>query len=604
MSGQGKLYHFRWWLVTAIAILSFPLVAGWFGTRSPRPHFSFRASTVTRWTIPHRIEVELKPGETDSDLKSLESKYGISLRWRSPLHHETEIAVGSIPGNRRLHLIILDLRADPAVVDADEEHIYSVPSSKILPSEYVIDNSDVDRTAKTNRKPYQPNDPRYQEQWNFHMVHAGDAWSIATGKGATVAVIDTGVAYAHTERGFQCQDFNQTHFAPGYDFIHRDDLPSDDNGHGTHVAGTIAESTNNGLGVTGLAFNSTIMPIKALSAFGGGSSAGIAEAIRYAVDHHATVINMSLGSPLPDRLIKDACAYAYSKGVTIVCAAGNNGTDRLSYPAAYKSCVAVSAVGPSGELSFYSNYGNGLCLAAPGGDTHTGGSDGGILQNTMGDGTGLVKDDYYRFQGTSMAAPHVAATAALIQSTGIRRPEDVRSILEQSATPRLPKAKYGAGVLNAGQAVSLASRIHEDGVLRFWLIAGSLFIAFMWSTLIRGAGFRFTPQFWFVAAFGMGMVLPDWIIGYFGLSSHWLLLAHSTLVPALILASGARNSDDKKLAGYLAAGLTLHILWEILRGTVPHGIGPENLVTIPWLAVNCAVGFALYVNGVLSHDRS
>ncbi len=602
MSRQGRLFEIRWWLVTAIAISSFPLLAGWFNDNSRTAFTHFRASTVAKWTIPHRIEVELDPGATDANLKSLNVKYGILLRWRSPLHHETDIAVATVPSGIPTQLLLLKLRKAPEVMDADVEHRYSVPTSSLLPSEFAGSEFAPQSDTKITAKPFQPNDPRYQEQWNFHMIHAGDAWSIATGKGVTVAVIDTGVAYANTERGFRCQDFNTTHFAPGYDFIHRDDLPSDDNGHGTHVAGTIAESTNNGLGATGLAFNSTVMPIKALSAFGGGSSAGIAEAIRFAADHHATVINMSLGSPLPDRLIKDACTYAYNKGVTIVCAAGNNGSDRLSYPAAYKPCVAVSAVGPSGDLSFYSNYGNGLCIAAPGGDTHAGGAEGGILQNSMGDGTGLVKDDYYRFQGTSMAAPHVAATAALIESTGIRRPQDVRSILEQSATTRLPRAKYGAGLLNAGQAVSLAARIHEDGIFRFWLISGLLLLAFTWTSLTRHGGSRVSPQFWFVAAFALGLVLPDWFIGYFGLSSHWLLLAHSTIIPAVILAAGARRSDDQRLTGYLAMGLTLHIAWETIRGTVPHALGPESILTAPWLAINCVIGLVIFANGMLARD--
>ncbi len=592
----------RWWLVAAIAMSSIPLVRSWYPINLTPTSVHLSTQEITRWTIAHRIEVELQPGETTSTLKTLNAKYRLNLHWRSPLHHETEIAVTNVEAINSFHLVLSKLRRDPAVFDADEEHNYSIPMSSLLPRESVGSVPVGNVESMAGNKPLQPNDPRYQEQWNFHMIHAGDAWSVATGQGVTVAVIDTGVAYANTERGFRCQDFNTTRFAPGYDFIHRDDMPSDDNGHGTHVSGTIAESTNNGIGAAGLAFNSTIMPIKALSAFGGGSSAGIAEAIRYAADHHANVVNMSLGSPLPDRLIKDACTYASSKGVTIVCAAGNNGADHLSYPAAYKQCVAVSAVGPAGDLSFYSNYGNGLCIAAPGGDTHAGGSEGGILQNSMGDGTGLVKDDYYRFQGTSMASPHVAAVAALIESVGIKRPQDVKTILEQSATSRLPRAKYGAGILDAGRAVCLASKIYQDGVLRFWLIAVSLLLVMGLSVLSRAGTPTLTPLFWSVSAVGLGLLLPDWIVGYFGLSSHWQLVAHSTIIPAILLAARARNFDDQRLTGYLALGLTVHIVWETVRGTIPTGVGPDAIIMAPWLAVNCIAGVLMFAHGLASHD--
>ena len=251
------------------------------------------------------------------------------------------------------------------------------------------------------------------------MVKAEEAWEVTKGKGVVVAVIDTGVAYATSKKGTIARDFKETKFVKGLRFVNKDDNPYDDQGHGTHVAGTIAESTNNNEGVAGLAFEATIMPIKVLSARGGGTSADIGEGIRWAADHGAKIINMSLGGPYPDKIMGSACEYAYKKGVTIVCAAGNSGKEGVGYPGGFPECIAVSSVGPTGKLSFYSSWGKQVAIAAPGGDSEVGGpADGKILQNTVYQG----KDDYYAFQGTSMASPHVAAVAALIEVTGGERP--------------------------------------------------------------------------------------------------------------------------------------------------------------------------------------
>src|ERR1043166_463245 len=146
------------------------------------------------------------------------------------------------------------------------------------------------------------------------MEKAGD---VTRGKGAVVAVIDTGVAFENDSEGcYQAKDFANTGFVPGFDFIHDNNHPNDDQGHGTHVAGTIAESTHNKEGCAGIAPEAKIMPIKVLSKEGYGSSGDIADGIRFAADHGANVINMSLGSPFPSAILHAACQYAYKKGVT------------------------------------------------------------------------------------------------------------------------------------------------------------------------------------------------------------------------------------------------------------------------------------------------
>ncbi|MCA9324911.1 S8 family serine peptidase, partial [Candidatus Saccharibacteria bacterium] len=191
-----------------------------------------------------------------------------------------------------------------------------------------------------------PNDPYYDPyQWNFDNgnyggVHAETAWDVTSGTGQVVAVVDTGVAYeTYNPLGpgnfAQAPDLSGTNFVPGYDFVSNDTHPNDDHGHGTHVAGTIAGTTNEGNGVAGLAHGASIMPIKVLASDGSGSYADVADGIRYAADHGAHVINLSLGGPASSNYLRDAVAYAHNKGVTIVAAAGNDYGQPVSYPAAY-----------------------------------------------------------------------------------------------------------------------------------------------------------------------------------------------------------------------------------------------------------------------------
>ena len=346
-------------------------------------------------------------------------------------------------------------------IDAyDNEHTYQLDPD-FLPLNLRQNGKVANSVSPTSTS---PNDPRYAEQWNFQMVGAEAAWKRSRGTGVVVAVIDTGVSGTSTGKGQACRDFGSTTFTAGYDFVNRDTDPYDDHGHGTHVAGTIAEATNNSEGVAGLAYGATIMPLKVLSASGSGTSADIADAIRWAADKGANVINMSLGSPFPDAVIRSACTYASKKGVVIVAAAGNSGKQGVGYPAAYSECIAVSSVGPSGKLAGYSSWGKQVALAAPGGDIG-GYSDrdesAGILQNTnLPVEYGGQGDGYYAFQGTSMASPHVAAAAALVMSQGIKDPIKVRKALTESAAKVTggDVKKYGAGILNVDNATALAAK--------------------------------------------------------------------------------------------------------------------------------------------------
>jgi len=337
-----------------------------------------------------------------------------------------------------------------------------------------LDRLAVDAADDAQRpSPTKPNDPLYKSQWHFDMVRAEEAWGTARGNGVVVAVIDTGVSPGLLAKGDKSRwrrvpDLKETEIVGGYNFVDGNADPSDGNGHGTHVAGTIAQSTNNALGVAGLAHGAKVMPIKVLSDRGSGTVADIANGIRFAADHGARVINMSLGGGLYSSTLARAVKYAHDKGVTVVCAAGNGGREKVEYPAAYDGCVAVSALGPDGKLAFYSSYGKELDIAAPGGDTRVDlnkdGLPDGVLQDTIARGD-PTKHGFFPFQGTSMATPHVAAVAALVISAGVTDPDRVEQILESTANDLGDKTRYGAGALDAAAATKKASRDHAAGGL-------------------------------------------------------------------------------------------------------------------------------------------
>lgn len=321
-----------------------------------------------------------------------------------------------------------------------------------------------------------PNDPEYGKQWNLRSINIESAWDETKGSGITVAVIDTGIS--------PVPDLKETKFVKGYDFVNDKIEAYDDAGHGTHVAGTIAQSTNNNYGVAGIAYEASLMPLKVLSAQGGGTVADIAEAIRFAADNKADVINMSLGGPGESQLMEDAINYAHSKGVTIIAAAGNSDQNSASYPARYPRVIGVAALDSVGIKAPYSNFGAGVDIAAPGGS-----EAGKIIQETINPETG--ESFFEGYQGTSMAAPHVAGVAALVKAAGIKEPDEILQVLKQSSrvVKEDPLNHFGAGHLDAAAAVKLAVRgqitardffrwLRDNGYLnpRFWIDGGTIML--------------------------------------------------------------------------------------------------------------------------------
>jgi serine protease len=311
-----------------------------------------------------------------------------------------------------------------------------------------------------------PNDPYYPYQWHMPLINMPTAWDQTTGiPGVVVAVVDCGVAYENYGVYYQAPDLAGTTFVPGYDFINNDAHPNDDCAHGTHVAGTIAQTTNNNLGVTGVAFNCSIMPVKVLDASGSGTYTAIANGVTFAADNGAEVINMSLGGAFTSTILQDAVIYAYNKGVTIVCAAGNAGTSAPQYPAAYTQCISVSAVRYDKTYTDYTSYGTTIDICAPGGDVSIDQSgDGyvdGVLQQTH-DGTNYGTFAYYFYEGTSMASPHVAGVAALLISKagGTMTPDAVRAALQNTAMDLGTVGwdqYYGYGLVDANAALQSIS---------------------------------------------------------------------------------------------------------------------------------------------------
>ncbi|MBD2205318.1 S8 family serine peptidase [Calothrix sp. FACHB-1219] len=273
--------------------------------------------------------------------------------------------------------------------------------------------------------------------WNVDMVKAPEVWARGyTGQDIVVAVIDTGVDYNHIDlqnniwtntgevanNGIDDDGNGYIDDIHGWNFVENSNDPIDRNGHGTHVSGTIA-GENNGTGVTGIAYNSRIMPVKVLNDSGSGSISSITQGIYYAVNQGARVINLSLGSDFPNNSLASAIEYASSKGVVVVMAAGNNGLPILSYPASYANRwgLAVGAVDRNNQIAEFSNTPGISQLAyvtAPGVDIYS----------------SLPGNQYGSYNGTSMAAPHVAGVVALMLSANPSLTDaQVRQFMTQTA---------------------------------------------------------------------------------------------------------------------------------------------------------------------------
>lgn len=298
-----------------------------------------------------------------------------------------------------------------------------------------------------------PNDPLWSSQWGPQKVGADWAWNATMGSNSVlVAVIDTGIDYMHP-------DLAANYVPLGYDWANNDPDPRDDFGHGTHCAGIIAAVLNNGVGIAGLA-QVRIMSEKVLDNQGGGYSDWLASGIAHAVDQGANVLSISLGGYGDSEIVHDAIKYAYSRGVLIVAAAGNDNSNVKPYPGGYDEVVAVAATDQNDNKASFSNWGDWIELAAPGVSVL---STMPTYHVTLNDYGYSMNYDY--LSGTSMACPHVSGIAALVWSQYANRTRDwlrmwLRYTADDLGDPGFDEY-YGYGRVDARRAVEQASLPHE-----------------------------------------------------------------------------------------------------------------------------------------------
>ena len=279
-----------------------------------------------------------------------------------------------------------------------------------------------------------PNDPSYPIQYGLMAIRAPQGWDLSTGSPAvTIAILDSGVDLGHLELAGK--------IVQGYDFVNNDNVPQDDYGHGTHVAGIAAAWSNNGLGVAGVSWGARILPLKVLNSTGGGNFSGVAAALIWATDHGAQVANMSLGGTAYSQVMQDAVSYAAANGVLMVGASGNAGTNFVLYPAHFAEVMAVAATAMGNQYASFSNYGAEIDVAAPGDS---------ILS--------LWPGGYSTQSGTSMAAPFVSGLAAVLFGYG-NNAASIRNQIETSALDISPPGQdiyTGSGLIQMDAAIRLA----------------------------------------------------------------------------------------------------------------------------------------------------
>ena len=396
--------------------------------------------------VPGHLVVKFAPELPEGAMRTLAAEAGGRAIRRMPY---ADFVYVEIDPAQDPHAAAAALRGRPGVV-------YAEPDGRVFPL-------------------FTPNDTFYDLQWNLQKLDMERTWDINSGakNSITVAVIDSGVAFLDQGAFRRAPELAGVPFVKPYDFVWDDEEPVDLDGHGTHVTGTIAQATNNNEGVAGIAFNVSIMPLKAIvgewddaldAPYPYGAST-VARAIRYAADNGAHIINMSIGSFVENTASREAMEYALGKGVFIVAAAGNSGNEDNAplYPAAYArdldGVVAVAALDFDLRRSYYSNVNDYVEISAPGGDVNADlNGDGyadGVLQQTLdfeAVSSGVFDQFVYEFQqGTSMAAPHVAAFAALLMDQGVTNPAAIEAAIKKFATDIGPAGRdddTGHGLLN------------------------------------------------------------------------------------------------------------------------------------------------------------
>ncbi len=498
---------------------------------------------------------------------------------------------------RDLHLTLV-----PNSVMAPEDHVFRavVPRAEApgvlarLRAESAVEAADENAEMHAD---FTPNDPMLPQQWGMRRVGAPAAWDITCGRGVTVAVVDTGVACENHGEFTRLPDLAGTRCLPGWNFVRNNAHANDDQGHGTHVAGTIAQTTNNRLGTAGVAYCATILPVKVLDGSGRGTLANVAEGIRWAADHGAQVINLSLGGGGRSRVMAKAVEYARAHGATVICAAGNNGR-YVESPANEPGSVAVSAIDSGDQIAFFSSRGPEIAVAAPGV---------GILQQTICDHGRNRCEQYASWSGTSMAAPHAAGVAALLVSMGVTDPSAVEAALRATASRPAhggtARELYGAGIVSGANAAETV--LWHHGIVRLLALAlaaslvawrirrkhGELSWGWVLPSIVTGVGAFGLPALVSRAVVpGLDLAmrpLVEWDAVLLGANVHkWLPFAHAGIAMALVGLGFGRRALRSPIGG-VALGIAGYLLAAAYLGDAYAPFG--GLLFKVWTLANAAV---------------
>ncbi len=525
------------------------------------------------WDIPGEIVVDAKDDLDAPSILSLARDYGLRF-FPTALESETHEEIAEVPQGQMAEL--LDRLSHDKRVEVAE------PLARV-------------------RAFYTANDPLLKDQWHMERVGASRAWDFATGRGVTVAVVDTGIACEDYGPYTKGTDLADTACVTGWNFVTRNEHANDDQGHGTHVAGTIAQSTNNGIGGVGLAFHARLMPVKVLNESGWGTTADVADGIRWAAEHGANVINLSLGGPRNSRVLQKAIDYALSRGVVVVAAAGNTG-GRVQFPGASDGVIGVSASDADDKIAKFSSRGEGVDIAAPGVN---------VTQQTICNKGRDKCERFPAYNGTSMASPHVAGAAALVVSLGVTEPAAVEDAIRKSARAvddsDAGKKLYGAGVLQAASAVERVT-LHHVLVRLLGLLAITLLVAraaskknasatspwrldYWLPAIITGPGlFFFAP--WVLPRVHLGIdliarPLADMDLLFGGVFVHrWLPLANAVIPFGLTALAFGVKKLRPAIAGF-SAGTAAYLASVVVLADAAGPFGRVPLML--WCAANAAM---------------